>query len=142
MGQVGFQALNGGRPPSGVCEAAAASPATQTSVSHLWINYTGCDSRYSTAADLFLAYFSGHERWADNPNGCNNPGPGSIPAPGMGGFNQATGALFLNSKGTAGYYSHARGLGADDMLITSAGLWIASDNADNVSQCGGVAGAP
>jgi len=31
-----------------------------------------------------------------------------------------------------------RGLGADDMLITSAGLWIASDNLNGTTQCGGV----
>ena len=36
--------------------------------------------------------------------------------------------------------TRARGLGADDMLITSAGLWIASDNAFGASQCGGIGG--
>ena len=30
----------------------------------------------------------------------------------------------------------ARGLGADDMLVTSAGLWIASDNQNNADTCG------
>jgi hypothetical protein len=58
----------------------------------------------------------------------------------MEGLSPATGALFVNSAGTAGYYSRARGLGADDMLVTSAGLWIASDNQNNASQCGGVFG--
>jgi len=33
-------------------------------------------------------------------------------------------------------YSKGRGLGATDMVITSAGLWIASDNAQNVDACG------
>jgi hypothetical protein len=33
--------------------------------------------------------------------------------------------------------TRARGKGADDMLLTSAGLWIASDNATNSNQCGG-----
>ena len=50
----------------------------------------------------------------------------------------ATGALYLNAAGTAGYYSHDRGLGADYMLVTSAGLWIASDNFDDTQYCGGV----
>jgi hypothetical protein len=36
--------------------------------------------------------------------------------------------------------TRARGLGADDMLLTSAGLWIASDNFDGSDQCGGVTG--
>jgi hypothetical protein len=44
----------------------------------------------------------------------------------------------VNSAGSAGYYSRDRGLGADDMLATSAGLWIASDNFDGSQMCGGV----
>jgi hypothetical protein len=32
--------------------------------------------------------------------------------------------------------TRGRGLGAQDMLITPAGLWIASDNAQNVDACG------
>jgi hypothetical protein len=49
----------------------------------------------------------------------------------MEGLSPATGALTFNP-------TRARGLGADDMLITSAGLWIASDNFQGSSQCGGV----
>ena len=55
----------------------------------------------------------------------------------MAGFNPANGALFVNSANSAGYYSRARGLGADDMMITSAGLWIASDNQSGSQMCGG-----
>ena len=49
-----------------------------------------------------------------------------------------TGTLF--TSGSVGYYSRDRGLGADDMLITSAGLWIASDNLGGSASCGGVSG--
>ena len=104
------------------------------------MNYTGCDSLYSTAADSFLVYMGGHQRWFDNGSACDSAGPGAIPAPGMAGLNPTTGALFTNSAGTAGYYSRARGLGADDMLITGAGLWIASDNFEGSASCGGVQG--
>jgi hypothetical protein len=58
----------------------------------------------------------------------------------MEGMDSANGHLFVNKASTAGYYSRARGLGADDMLITSAGLWIASDNFDGSQTCGGVSG--
>ena len=57
----------------------------------------------------------------------------------MGGFTPG-GALLTNAGGTAGRYSRARGLGADDMLRTSAGLWIASDNLDGSATCGDAAG--
>jgi len=126
-------------PRSGLCDAAAAFPATQASVHHTWINYTGCDSLFSTAADNGAAYFGGHERWSENSNGCDFQGPGAVVDPGMEGLTPSSGALLLNAGGTA-LYTRGRGEGADDMEITSAGLWIASDNAQSTDSCGGVHG--
>ncbi len=127
-------------PLTGLCSAVAAFPATLGPVSHDWINYTGCDSLYSVAADASAVYVGGSERWANNANGCNHPGTGSVNAPGVGGFTPGAsgGALLKNSGGTAGLYARARGLGADDMLLTTAGLWIASDNLKGSATCGGV----
>jgi hypothetical protein len=114
-------------PRSGPCDMAAAYPATQTSVTHEWINYTGCDSLYAAAADASAAYFGGHERWSQNPSDCDAQGPTAVPDPGMEGLVPATGLDMLNSGGS-GLYTRSRGQGADDMLTTSAGLWIASDS--------------
>ena len=125
---------------SGPCDAALAYPATRSSVAHKWINYTGCDSLYSAASDGRAAYFGGHERYSMNPNGCNSLGTRGYNAPGMEGLSPGNGALYVNSSGSAGYYSRARGLGADGMLFTRAGLWIASDNLDGSETCGGVGG--
>ena len=108
-------------------------------VLHSWVNYTGCDSLYSAAADNGAAYFGGHERWSQNANDCDAAGPGSIAAPGMEGLSPTTGSLLLNSEG-ASLYRRGRGLGADDMLATPAGLWIASDNLNGTAMCGGVSG--
>ena len=123
----------GSFPRTGLCDVAAAFPATQASVSHLWVNYPGCDSLFATAADSSTAYFGGHERWASNPNGCDFAGPGAVSAPGMVGLSPTTGAITFNP-------TRDRGLGADDMEVTSAGLWIASDNFDGSSRCAGVYG--
>jgi hypothetical protein len=133
----------GGTTRTGLCDAAASFPATVNPpaqangqpgyVLHNWVNYTGCDSLYSAAADAGTAYFGGHERWSTNPDDCDAPGPTAISAPGMEGLSPATGALTFNP-------TRARGLGADDMLLTSAGLWIASDNLDGSQTCGGVSG--
>ncbi len=131
---------SGPRPAGSPCDTAMAFPATQTSVNPTWINQTGCDSLYTAAADSQAAYFAGHERYSMNPNACDTLGAGGYNAPGMEGLNPASGALYVNSAGSAGYYSRARGLGADDMLLTSAGLWIASDNFDDSDTCGGVSG--
>jgi hypothetical protein len=118
---------------TGLCDAAAAFPATQASVLSEWINYTGCDSLYSAAADASTAYFAGHERWSSNPNDCDGQGTGVPSAPGFEGLSPTTGALTFNP-------TRARGLGADDMLITGAGLWIASDNQGGGTQCAGKSG--
>jgi hypothetical protein len=128
----------GETPRNGLCDAAAAFPATQAEVLDTWINYTGCDSLYSAAADANAAYFAGHERFSMNPNDCDALGPDAYNAPGIEGLQPSTGDLYVNSAGSAGYYSRDRGLGADDMLLTSAGLWIASDNFDGSQMCGGV----
>ena len=55
-----------------------------------------------------------------------------IPAAGFEGLGPATGKLNFNP-------TRDRGLGADDMLLTTAGLWIASDNFENSNKCAGVA---
>ena len=60
---------------------------------HLWINYTGCDSLYSVAADKHTVYLAGHERWSENPQGCDSQGTGGIPAAGFEGLGPATGKL-------------------------------------------------
>jgi hypothetical protein len=136
-GTTGYHA-NGYPADIGLCDAAVAFPATQTSVLHSWINYTGCDSLYASAADASAAYFAGHERYSMNAQGCDGLGPNGYNAPGMEGLDPANGNLYVSADGSVGYYSRDRGLGADDMLATSAGLWVASDNFDGTQMCGGV----
>ncbi len=128
----------GNYPRTGLCDAAAAFPATINPpaqpdgspgfVLHTWVNYTGCDSYYSVAADAGAVYVAGHERWASNPNGCDRAGPGAISAPGMVGLSPANGTVVWNP-------TRGRGLGADDMFVTDGGLWIGSDNLNNTQAC-------
>jgi hypothetical protein len=128
----------GSYPLTGLCDAAASFPAAQKSVSHNWIEYTGCDSYYSVAADSSSIYVAGHPRWADNPDGCDKAGPGAVPDMGLQGLDAGTGHVLLNSGGSA-LYTMSRA-NADDMVFTSAGLWIASSNRWESDACGGVAG--
>ncbi|HEY1644165.1 MAG TPA: hypothetical protein VGG35_26100 [Streptosporangiaceae bacterium] len=127
-GQVGATSTR-----TGLCDAAAKFEATEKSVTHRWVNYTGCDSLYAAVAGSSTLYVGGHERWADNGDGCDAAGPGAIAAPGMAGLGEVSHQVEWNP-------TRARGLGADDMLLTSAGLWIASDNFNGSDQCGGVTG--
>jgi hypothetical protein len=120
-------------PLHGLCDAAAAYPARLTAVHRQWTDYTGCDSLYAVAADASTVYIGGHERWAQNKYGCDSAGPGAVSAPGMGGLSPKTGHLVFNP-------TRSRGHGADDMLVTRSGLWIASDTFAGSQTCGGVAG--
>lgn len=120
-------------PRSGLCDAAAAFPSVGSLVTHKWINYTGCDSYYAVVADAHAVYVAGHERWADNRFGCDAAGRGAVARPGLGSLNADTG------RATAWDPTRARGHGADDMLLTARGLWVASDTWINgkAQQCGG-----
>ncbi len=130
---TGFRPWNykSGFPLRGLCDAAAAFPATQRSVLYKWRNFTGCYSLYSVAADSNAAYFAGHELWSQSPNGCKKfrLDRNRIAATGFEGLSPANGNIIFDP-------TRSRGLGADDMLVTSAGLWIASDNFGGSQYCG------
>ena len=89
----------GQTPRTGLCDAAAAFPATQTSVLHNWVNYTGCDSLYAVAADAQAVYIAGHERFGNNPNNCDALGVGGYNAPGMAGLDPAISEIPSQPRG-------------------------------------------
>jgi hypothetical protein len=131
----------GNFPLTGLCDAASAWPATQAGgLKPTWVNYDGCYTLLSVAAGSTAVYIGGHELYGNNRDGCKSAGPGAVPDPGLGGLNPGNGRLIVDSAGTAGRYSRSRGLGADDLLLTSAGLWVASDNLDGSAMCDGVFG--
>jgi len=118
------------------CDMALAFSADETFVGTAWSNPTGCDSLLSVISDGSAVYFAGHERWTDNPDGCNDAGPGSTQDYGMEGLNPSNGSLLKNSSGSPEYtMSRANG---EYMMITSAGLWIGSTNRFGDNSCNGV----
>jgi hypothetical protein len=116
-----------------LCDVAAAFPSTATTVSPLWINATGRDSLYAVAADANDVYIAGHERWANNPLGLDTAGPGALVRPGVAALSPPDG------QATSWDPTRSRGVGATEVYLTDAGVWIASDNGqDGLSQeCGG-----
>lgn len=121
-------------PRTGPCDAMIAYPTTAAAFSgHLWLNYTGCDSYYSVAADASTVFAGGHQRWVSNPQGCDAAGPGAIPQTGLAEFDPATGNYQPGPD-------RGRGWGADDLLRTPAGLWVASDNFAGTVTCAGQSG--
>src|SRR4051794_34745602 len=97
------------------CDAVIAYPAAETSFDgHTWINYSGCDSYYSVAADDRTVLAAGHQWWVSNSYGCDAAGPGAIEQQGLAELNPADGA---HQPGA----NRGRGRGAGDLLRTSAG---------------------
>lgn len=133
---TGYKPAGGstGPPRTGLCDAVAAFPSNSTTVSHAWVNYAGCDSLYSVVADANDVYIGGHQRYADNENGCDYPAPPAVERMGIGSIDPVTG------RATSWNPTRSRGHGSEDLLLTSAGLWISSDNySDGQAQyCGGV----
>jgi hypothetical protein len=130
--------VQGTYPMTQLCDSTASFSGSESSQHHQWIDYTGCNSLYAVAADASTVYVAGHPKYGQNPNGCKTEGPGAVPDAGLQGLSTSNGNVELNSGGTA-MFTMSRA-NADDMLITSAGLWIASTNRIGSNQCGGVKG--
>lgn len=129
-GRTIYLAATGFQGTSPFCDAVTAF--TNTSPARVkWINKTGGDSLYAVAASDQDVYIGGHERWADNPHGTDSCGPGCVSRRGIGAISPTTGkALRWNP-------TRSRGHGADDLLLTGAGLWVASDTFFHSKQCAG-----
>jgi hypothetical protein len=118
-------------PRTGPCDATISYPATETAFAgHTWVNYAGCDSYYSVAADPVTVFAGGHQRWVNNTFGCDAAGPGAIAQPGLAEFDSASGSYQPGPN-------RGRGFGADDLLRTPYGLWIGSDNFQGTDTCNG-----
>jgi hypothetical protein len=126
-----YLAATGKAGASPYCDAVSALANTPRAAT-LWVNKTGGDSLYSVAAGASSVYIAGHERWADNPDASNSCGTGCVPRPGIGAIGTASGLA------TSWNPTRARGHGADDLVVTTRGLWVASDTFFGAVDCGGV----
>ncbi|WP_433021621.1 hypothetical protein [Kribbella sp. CA-294648] len=119
-----FSVVTTGAPfPGTLCDTAtrwttAASPTAEP----LWIQDTGGDTMYSVADSGAAVYAGGHQRWHNNAGARDTAGPGAVPRPGLGGFDLRNGVpLSWNPA------RQPRGIGAEALLVTAAGLWMGSD---------------
>ncbi len=127
-----YVASTGGHGTGPLCDSVAKfSSAANSNLMPVWVNKTGCDSLYAVAADDTNVYVGGHQRWLNNPKGCDSAGAGAVTRSGVGAVSVSSGSA------TSWNPSRARGHGADDALLTSAGLWIASDTFFSSTNCAG-----
>lgn len=107
-----------------LCDTAARweSGASGATVMPTWVDYTGQDTLWSVAITGSAVYVGGHQRWLNNTNGHDNPGPGAVPRAGLAALDPISGVPLKWNPGR-----NPRGAGAYALLVTSAGLYVGSD---------------
>jgi hypothetical protein len=89
----------------------------------VWINYTGGDSIWSTAATGTAVYVQGHFQWLDNPFGwASKDGGGAVQRYGIGAIDPVSG------KALSWAPPKPAAIGGKNFLATTSGLWVVSDS--------------
>jgi PKD repeat protein len=110
----------------GLCDSASRweTGATGTNVQPTWVDWTGRDSLYSVQITADAVYVGGHERWMNNSNGHDSPGPGAVPRAGVAALDPSSGVPYAWNPGRT-----PRGAGTYSLLATSSGLYTGADTA-------------
>ncbi|MET8983955.1 hypothetical protein ABZW49_00760 [Nonomuraea wenchangensis] len=118
-----FVVVTTGGPKGGICDTAARFEtfAKGSAIRPTWVNATGGDSLYAVAVTGAAVYVGGHQRWLNNPQGRDTPGPGAVARPGIGAIHPSTGmALGWNP-------TRERGIGVKAFSAQPTGLLVGSD---------------
>ena len=108
----------------GLCDSASRweLSATGSNVQPTWVDWTGRDTLYSVQVGANAVYVGGHERWMNNSNGHDSPGPGAVPRAGVAALDPASGVPYAWNPGRT-----PRGNGTYSLLLTPQGLYTGSD---------------
>ena len=96
--------------------------ATGTDVQPTWAAFAGGDSIMGLAVTEKAVYIGGHQRWMNNPDGNDSPGPGAVPRSGIAALDPANGLALSWNPGR-----NPRGEGVFALVPTATGLWVGSD---------------